>query len=78
MIIKNRPVVLWIKRELVDEHKDSIFDTAAGGTANQELNEQIRRHQIELKEVQEQIMQTLKEKGWLLTIPKKKRRWRQR
>ena len=74
--MKNRPVVLQIKRELVDEHKD-IVDTAAGETVNQELNEQIRRHQIELKEVQEQMMQTLKEKGWLPTM-KRKRGWRQR
>ena len=76
-VMKNRPVVLQIQRELVDEHKD-IVDTAAGETVNQELNEQIRRHQIELKEVQEQMMQTLKEKGWLPTIPKRKRGWRPR
>ena len=61
MIMKNRPVVLQIQRELVDEHKD-IVDTAAGEAVNQELNEQIRRHQAELKEVQEQMMQALKEK----------------
>ena len=61
MIMKNRPVVLQIQRELVDEHKD-IVDTAAGEAVNRELNQQIRRHQAELKEVQEQMMQALKEK----------------
>ncbi|KAF9653408.1 P-loop containing nucleoside triphosphate hydrolase protein [Thelephora ganbajun] len=61
MIMKNRPVVLQIQRELVDEHKD-IIDTAAGEAVNRELNEQIRRHQAELKIVQEEMMQALKEK----------------
>ena len=61
MIMKNRPVVLQIQRELVDEHKD-IVDTAAGEAVNRELNEQIRRHQAELKTVQREMMQALKEK----------------
>jgi len=60
-IMMNRPVVLQIQRELVDEHKD-IVDTAAGEAVNRELNEQIRRHQAELKVVQEEMMQALKEK----------------
>ena len=61
MIMKNRPVVLQIQRELVDERKD-IVNTAAGEVLNQELNEQIKRHQAELKAVQEQMTQALKEK----------------
>jgi len=61
MIMKNQPVVLQIQRELVDERKD-IIDTAAGEAVNHELNEQIRRHKAELKEVQEQMIQALKEK----------------
>jgi hypothetical protein len=60
-IMKNHPVVLQIQRELVDEQKD-IHDTAAGEAINRELNEQTRRHQVELKTVQEQMMQALKEK----------------
>ena len=60
-IMINRPIVLQIQRELVDEHKD-IIDTAAGEAVNQELNKQIRRHQAELKVVQEEMMQALKEK----------------
>ena len=61
MITKNRPLVLQIQRELVDEHKD-IVDTAAGEAVNKELNEQIRRHQAQLKTVQEEMMQALEEK----------------
>ena len=61
MIMRNRPIVLQIQRELVDEHKD-IVDTAAGEAVNRELNQQIRRHQAELKLVQEEMMQALKEK----------------
>ena len=51
---------LQIQRELVDEHKD-IANTAAGEAVNQELNDQIRRHQVELKGVQEEMEQALKE-----------------
>ena len=61
VIMKNHPIVLQIQRELVDEHKN-IIDTAAGEAVNQELNEQIRRHQAELKVVQGEMMQALKEK----------------
>ena len=59
-IMKNRPEVLQIQRELVDEQKD-IVDTAAGQAINRELNEQIRRHQAELKILQGG-MQALEEK----------------
>ena len=59
-IMKNRPVVLQIQRELVDEHKN-IVDTAAGEAVNRELNEQIRRHQVELKGLREE-MRALKQK----------------
>ena len=60
-IMKNQPIALQIQRELVDEHKD-IIDTAAGEVVNKELNEQIRRHQAELKAVQEEMKQALKDK----------------
>ena len=60
-IMRNHPLVLQIQRELVDEHKD-ILDTAAGEAVNRELNEQIRRHQAEMKAVREEMMQALKEK----------------
>ena len=60
-MVANEPVVLQIQRELVDEHKD-IANTAAGEVVNQELNEQMRRNQAELKEVQEEIERALEEK----------------
>ena len=60
-IIKNKPAPLKIQVELVDEHKD-IIDTAAGEAINKELNELIRRHQAELKDIQEEMMKAMKEK----------------
>jgi len=60
-IMKNQPIALQIQRELVDEGKN-IIDTAAGEAVNKELNEQIRRHQTELKAVQEEMRKALKEK----------------
>ena len=57
-IMENHPVVLQIQRELVDERKD-IINTAAGEAVNQELREQIKRHQVELDEVQEEMAQAL-------------------
>ena len=55
-IMKNQPVVLQIQQELVDEGKN-IIGTMAGESLNQELTEQIRRHQAELGEVQEEMVQ---------------------
>jgi len=60
-IVKNRPITLQIQRELVDEHKD-IIDTAAGEAINKELNEQMRRHQAGMKELQEEMEKAMKEK----------------
>ena len=60
-IVQNRPAALQIQRELVDEKKD-IINTAAGEAINRELNEQMRRHQAELKEVQEEMAQALRAK----------------
>ena len=60
-IMENVPIPLQIQRELVDEGKD-VIDTAAGEAINKELNEQIRRHQEELKAVKEDMLKALKEK----------------
>ena len=60
-IIANTPTVLQIQQELVKEHKD-IASTAAGEVISKELNEQMRRHQAELKVVQEEMVQALKGK----------------
>jgi len=61
MIMENRPAVLQIQRELVDERKN-IINTAAGEAVNKELKEQIRKHQEEWQAAQDQMIQALKEK----------------
>ena len=60
-IMKNQPVALQVQCELVDKGKD-IADTVAGKAVNNELNVQIRRHQMELKAIQEEMVQALKDK----------------
>ena len=57
-VVGNRPVVLQIQRELVDEWKD-IIDTAVGESINRELKEQIRRHRASLVELQEEMDKAL-------------------
>ncbi|KAF9647083.1 hypothetical protein BDM02DRAFT_3117563 [Thelephora ganbajun] len=60
-IMRNHPITLQIQRELVDDHKD-ITDTVAGKAINKEFNEQIRRHQAELKAIQEETLKARNEK----------------
>ena len=60
-IMENQPIALQIQRELVEEGKN-IINTAAGEAVNEEINEKIRRHQVELEAVQEEMMKALKEK----------------
>ena len=60
-IMENHPVVLQIQQELVDDRK-GIVDTSAGGVINQELNHQIKRHEAELRKVQEDMIRALKKK----------------
>ena len=60
-IMKNQPIALQIQRELVEEHKD-IVNTVAGKAVNKELNEQVQRHQVELKAIQEEMVRALKDK----------------
>jgi chromosome segregation ATPase len=59
-IMRNRPLALQIQRELIDENKE-IIDTAAGGAINKELKEQIRRHQVKLEAMQEDMMKASEE-----------------
>jgi hypothetical protein len=59
-IVNNHPVVLQIQRELVDEHKD-IANTAAGEAINTELTEEIKRHEVALATMREEMMRTLEE-----------------
>ena len=58
---RHHPVALRIQYELVDERKN-IVDTTAGKAISQELNEQIGRHQNQLREVLEAMVEALKEK----------------
>ena len=59
-IMEKRPVVLQIQRELVDKWKD-IINTTAGEAIDQELKEQIRRHRVELRGVQEEMVEASRE-----------------
>ena len=59
-IMKNQPIALQIQRELVDEGK-GFADTAAGRVVNDDVNGQVRRHQAEIKAVQEEILRARKE-----------------
>ena len=61
MIMGNRPVVLQIQRELVDQRKE-ITRTAAGEIINRELNELIRQHEASLNRVQEEMVQALRKR----------------
>ena len=54
---ENRPLVLQIQRELVDERKD-FMDTAVGKDI--EFGGQIDRHRAELEKLREEMMQALK------------------
>ena len=60
-IMENHPIVLQIQRELVDERK-GITEMAAGASINQELEEQTKRHETELKDVLEKVQQASKDK----------------
>ena len=60
MLAANRPMVLQIQRELVDEGK-RIVDTAAGEVINREPDGQTRRHQAELKRLREEMVQLREE-----------------
>ncbi|CAL1717188.1 unnamed protein product [Somion occarium] len=57
-IIKNRPQVLRIQRELVDEKKD-ISETGAGAELGRELAELARKHRDELKVIQTEMQAAL-------------------
>ena len=61
MIIKNHPGVLQIQREPVDEQM-AIADTAAGDVVSKEINALVRKHQMEMEKVREDMLQAMKEK----------------
>ena len=65
-VMANRPVVLQIQRELVDERKD-IVDTTVGEAISQEPDGQTRRHQAKRKKPQEwteAMEQGVKKREW--------------
>ena len=57
---RHRPVPLQIQKELVIKRKD-IVETTAGKAIIRELNDQTRRHQAELREVQEGMGRALRD-----------------
>ena len=60
-ILKNRPAVLKIQRELIDENKD-IRETGAGAELNREIRELTEKHQREMKELEEDMRRAAEEK----------------
>ncbi|KAF5327319.1 hypothetical protein D9619_004266 [Psilocybe cf. subviscida] len=60
-IIANHPLPLQIQRELVDQKMD-IGQTAAGEELNRELNIQLQKHRNELRALQEEMREAIREK----------------
>ncbi|KAJ8521938.1 hypothetical protein ONZ45_g1468 [Pleurotus djamor] len=60
-IAKNHPLTLRIQRELVDEGM-SLSQTAAGTELNRELQALVEKHQVELRELREEMAEALKNK----------------
>lgn len=56
-IIENNPLTLQIQRELVDQKKD-ISQTAAGAELNRELMMQIKKHEEEMRVLQNEMRGT--------------------
>lgn len=61
IILKNRPLVLKIQRELIDERKD-IGQTGAGEELNREVHELVEKHRREMKELEESMRKAMEEK----------------
>ncbi|KAF5326714.1 hypothetical protein D9619_004272 [Psilocybe cf. subviscida] len=60
-IIENHPLPLQIQRELVDQKMD-IGDTAAGEELNKELKIQLEKHRVEMRALQEDMQEAIREK----------------
>jgi hypothetical protein len=61
LILQNHPEPLRIQKELVDEGK-KITETDAGEELDRKLNEQIRKHQREVKTLMEDMQKAMKDK----------------
>ena len=57
-ILENRPSVLKIQRELIDEHKD-IGQTGAGRELDREIREVVEKYQNEIKELEENMRKAM-------------------
>ena len=61
LILDNRPLPLCIQVELVDEHR-CITETSAGEELNQELNTRIRKHREDIRALEEEMQQAMRDK----------------
>jgi len=61
LLIDRDPLPLQIQKELVEERKD-IVQTSAGQELNRELNGQLRKHQDDMRVLEEEMEQAVKEK----------------
>jgi hypothetical protein len=59
-LVKNTPLPLYIQRELVDEHKH-VCQTVAGGILLQELAVLQQKHLQEMKELEQEMADALKQ-----------------
>ena len=62
-VLKNRPAVLEIQRELIDEHKD-IGQTRAGEELSRDIHGMIARYQGDIKELEEGMRMAEDEEYW--------------
>jgi len=60
-ILKNKPLVLKIQQELVDQHKD-IGQTGAGAELNREISAVVARYQREIGGLEEEMQEAIEEK----------------
>ena len=74
---RHRPGPLQIQNELVIKRKD-IVETTAGKTIVRELNDQMRRHQAELREVQEGMGRAPRDDRAQRELEEEKRRLQER
>ena len=60
LLINNNPLPLQVQRELIEAGKD-ILETSAGQDLNQELNNEIKKHQDEIRNLTEEIKQATRD-----------------
>jgi len=60
-ILKNKPLVLQIQHELIDQHMD-IGQTGAGAELNREIREVVEKYQREIRELEKNMRKAMEEK----------------